>query len=82
MELNMMLSSIDNKLIEGNRLKNYEQISLNIKHMQIMNADIEITELEESIYESNQYWQKSNQESAWKKPDFYNIKEITKSKAK
>ena len=81
-ELNRMLTSIDNKLIEDTRLKNYEQIALNIKHMQIMNADIEITELEESKSESNQYWQKSNQESAWKKPEFYNMKEITKNKTK
>ena len=50
--------------------------------MQIMNADIEITELEESKSESNQYWQKSNQESVWKKPEFYNMKEITKNKTK
>ena len=46
MESNMMLTSIDNKLIEDARLKNYEQIALNIKHMQIMNTEIEITELE------------------------------------
>ena len=50
-----MLTSIDNKLIEDTILKNYQQIALNIKHKQIMNADIEITELEESKSESNQY---------------------------
>ena len=54
MESNMMLTFIDNKLIEDIRLKNYEQIALNIKHMQIVNTDIEITELRESIYEFNQ----------------------------
>ena len=42
MDLNMMLSFIENKLIENTRLKNYEQIALNIKHMQIMNADIHL----------------------------------------
>ena len=40
MKLNRMITSIDYKLIEDTRLKNYVQVALSIKYMQIMNADI------------------------------------------